>query len=58
MPKLLDVKGGTEAKIYRHATIRRTRDLVVPLTIKVGLTAVGNKVKPLKYFEKKSFLLM
>jgi hypothetical protein len=52
MPKRLEAIGGTEAKIYRQATIRRTCDLVVPLTIKVCLTAVGNKVKPLKYSEK------
>jgi hypothetical protein len=52
MPKLLEVIGGIEGKVYRQATIRQTCDLVVPLTIKLGLTAVGNKVKPLKYSEK------
>jgi hypothetical protein len=56
MPKLLEVIGGTKTKICRQAIIRQTCDFVVPLTIKVGLTAVGNKVKPLKYSEKKMFL--
>jgi hypothetical protein len=51
MSKLLEVIGGTEAKIYRQATIRRMCDLVVPLTNKLGLNVVGNKVKPLKYSE-------
>jgi ribosomal protein S18 len=55
MSILLGVIEGTEAKIHRQATIRRMCDLVVPLTIKVGLTAVGNKVKPLKYSEKTIF---
>jgi len=49
MSKLLEMIGETEAKIYRQATTRRTCDLIVPPTIKVGLTAFGNKVKPLKY---------
>jgi hypothetical protein len=45
MPKLLEVRGGTETKMYCQATVCRTCVLAVPLTIKVGLTKVGNQEK-------------
>jgi hypothetical protein len=46
MPVLPEVIRGTETKIYFQGTVCRTCLLVVPLTIKVGLTMVGNHVKP------------
>jgi len=49
-PKLRDVIGGTETKIYCQATTRRTCVLAAPRTIKVGLTKVANQATPPKYF--------
>jgi hypothetical protein len=56
MPKHLEVIGGTETKIYCQATIRRTRVLAVPRTIKAGLTKVRNREKALKHSEEVVFV--
>jgi len=48
-PNLREVMGENETKIYCQATARRTLVLAVPLTIKLGLTKVGNQAKPPKY---------
>jgi hypothetical protein len=56
MPKLLEVMGGTETKIYYQATVYRTCILVVPLTIKVGLTKFGNQAEALKHSEEFIFV--
>ena len=45
-PKLLEVIGGTETKINFQGNVCRMCLLAVPLTIKVGLTMVGNHTKP------------
>jgi hypothetical protein len=50
--KLHEVIGGTTTNIYCQITICRTCILVVPRTIKVGLTMVRNQAKPLKYSEE------
>ena len=47
MPKLLEVKEGTETKNCQ-ATIRQARILAVSVTIKVVLTKGGNQAEPLK----------
>ena len=52
-PKLREVIGGTETKIYCLATASRTCVLAVPRTIKLGLTKAVNRAKPLKYSLKK-----
>jgi hypothetical protein len=46
MPELPEVIKGAETKIYFHGTICQMCLLAVPLTIKVGLTMVGNHAKP------------
>jgi hypothetical protein len=46
MPKLLEVIGGTETKIYFPETECRMCLLAVPMYIKVSLTMVGNHAKP------------
>lgn len=46
IPKLLEVIGGTETKIYFQGTVCGICLLAVPLTIKVGLTMAGNHAKP------------
>jgi hypothetical protein len=49
----------TATKIYFQAPVCQTCISAVLVTIKVGLTNVGNQEKPLKYFEKKlDFLLI
>ena len=52
-PKLREVKGGTETKIYCQETARRMCVLAVPGTIKLGLTKAGNQAKPPKYSKTK-----
>ena len=57
MTKLPEVMGRTKTKIYCPATICQMRILAVPVTIKVGLTKVGNQAKPVTYSEKKLLFL-
>jgi len=52
MPKLCEVTGGTKTKIYCQATTCQTCILVVPRSIKVGVTKFGNQAKPLNHCEK------
>jgi hypothetical protein len=51
MPKFLKVKEVTGTKKCQ-ATIRRTRILAEPVTIKVGLTKIRIQAKPLKNSKK------
>jgi len=53
MPKLCGVIGGTKANIYCQGTVCWRCVLAALQTIKLGLTKVGCKAKPLKYSEKK-----
>jgi hypothetical protein len=55
-PKRLEVMGGTETTIYCQASICQTCVLAVPLTIKVGLSKVGNQEKGLKHSEQVVFV--
>jgi hypothetical protein len=45
MPKLLEVIGGTGTRIYFQGIVCWMCLLAVPLTIKVGLTMIGNHAK-------------
>jgi len=47
----------TNTKIYCQGTICRRCILAAVWTVKLGLTKVGNEVKPLKYSEKKLYFI-
>jgi hypothetical protein len=57
MPKLYGVIRGTKAKIYCQGTVCWRCVLAVLQTIKLGLTEVEHKAKPLKYSEKKLYFI-
>jgi aerobic-type carbon monoxide dehydrogenase small subunit (CoxS/CutS family) len=57
MPKLREAIGWTKTKIYCKATVCRRCVLIVPWTIKAGLTKVGNQAKKLKYSEEKLYFI-
>jgi hypothetical protein len=54
MPKLLEVKEGTETKNFQ-AAVRWKCILAVSVTIKVGLTKGENQAEPLKYSKRTIF---
>jgi hypothetical protein len=53
MPKLCEVIWGTKTKIYWQGTICQRCLLAALQTVKLGLTKVVHRAKPLKYSEKK-----
>jgi len=58
IPKPHEVIGGTETKSSYQAIVCQPCVPAVPRrTVRVGLTKVGNHTKPLKYSEKKVFLI-
>jgi len=56
-PQLPVVIGQAKTKIYYRATVCRTCVLVVPRTVKVGLTKVGNQEQTLTYSEEKLYFV-
>jgi hypothetical protein len=52
-PRLREVIGGTKTNTYCQGNICGRCVLAVLQTVKLGVTEVGNQIKPRKYSEKK-----